>query len=110
MTILGQIQDDTVSRLQRAAALRRIEADCLFERNHLLAALYLYGYVAEITLGVAYFRMRGWATNDPILAKDLNRALNLARSKSSMMEKAHPIDGWGTVIDRGKGKFVSPRL
>jgi hypothetical protein len=60
MAIIGKIGLDSVSRLQRAAERRCAEADWLAEGRHHLAALYFYGYVAEIVLGTAYFKMLGY--------------------------------------------------
>ncbi len=94
MSIIGNIGPDTVSRLARAAERRCAEADWLVEGKHYLAALYFYGYVAEIVLGNAYFRMLGYSAKDPILREDLKRALVPAASRSQMSDRSHPVDGW----------------
>lgn len=48
--------DDTVSILERAADQRSAEADVLRTAGHGLAAIYLYGYSAEMRVKAAYFR------------------------------------------------------
>jgi hypothetical protein len=98
MSIIGKIGPDTVSRLERAAERRCAEADWLFEGKHHLAALYFYGYVAEIVLGLTYFTMIGYNAKEPILRDALNKTLKLTRSRSLMSDKAHPVDGWALLL------------
>src|SRR5262249_46893628 len=43
-----------------------------------LAAVYLAGYVAEMILKAAYFRLRGWSPTAPIRMADLRNAVNHA--------------------------------
>jgi hypothetical protein len=47
---------DTVPILERAADQRSAEADILRTAGHGLAAIYLYGYSAEMRIKAAYFR------------------------------------------------------
>ncbi len=98
MSIVSKIGPHSTSRLQRAAEQRFVEAECLMERRHYLAALYFYGYVAEIVLGCAYFRMRGYSPTDAITMSELRRILNTAKMKSRMEDKSHPIDGWAVLL------------
>ena len=108
MSIIGKIGPDTVSRLERAAERRCAEADWLAEGKHHLAALYFYGYVAEIVLGLAYFRMIGYNAKDPILRDALDKALKLTRSRSLMSDKAHPVDGWALLLIEEKAQLYPP--
>jgi hypothetical protein len=108
MSIIGKIGPDTISRLARAAERRCSEADWLAEGKHRLAAIYFFGYVAEIVLGTAYFKMRGYKSTDPILRGDLDRTLKLARSRSRMPEKTHPVDGWALLLIEEKAQLYPP--
>jgi len=108
MSIIGKIGPDSVSRLARAAERRCAEADWLAEGGHHLAALYFYGYVAEIVLGNAYFKMLGYNANDPILRGDLKRALVPAGSRSLMSDKSHPIDGWALLLIEERARLYPP--
>jgi hypothetical protein len=108
MSILERVGPDTISRLQSAAKRRCAEADWLVGGKHYLAALYFYGYVAEIILGSAYFRMIGYNGNDPILPVPLKKALDLARSRSTMKDKAHPVDGLALLLIEEKANLYGP--
>lgn len=108
MSILSQLGHDTISRLERAAARRFIEADWLVEGKHHLAAIYFFGYAVEIALGTAYFRMKGYGVLDEVLPLDLKKALSAARSKSLMADKSHPIDGWAELLIEEKGALFPP--
>ncbi len=106
--MIRTIGDDSISRLERAAERRCAEADCLAEGTHHLAALYFYGYVTEIVLGTAYFRMLGYHAKDPISPKDLKRALLLAASRSYMSDKSHPVDGWASLLIEERARLYPP--
>ncbi len=108
MSIIGKIGPDTVSRLERAAEKRFAEADWLAEGKHHLAAIYLYGYVAEIVLGSTYFKMKGYNATDPIPREVLDKTLKLARLRSSMSDKAHPVDGWALLLIEEKAQLYGP--
>jgi len=108
MSIIGKIGPDTVSRLERAAERRCAEADWLSEGKHHLAALYFYGYVAEIVLGLTYFRMIGYNAKEPILRDALNKTLKLTRSRSLMSDKAHPVDGWALLLIEERARLYPP--
>ena len=57
---------DTLGKLERAAVKRFREARRLQEAGEALGAVYLYGYSAEITLKVAYYRIIGLVPTTPI--------------------------------------------
>jgi hypothetical protein len=108
MSIIDKIGPDSVSRLARAAERRCAEADWLADGKHHLAALYFYGYVAEIVLGNAYFRMLGYNAKDPILREDLKRALVPAVSRSLMSDRSHPVDGWALLLIEERARLHPP--
>ena len=108
MSIISKVGPDSVSRLERAAERRCAEADWLAEGRHHLAALYFYGYVAEIVLGNAYFKMLGYNAKDPILREDLKRALVPAGSRSLMSDKSHPVDGWALLLIEERARLFPP--
>jgi hypothetical protein len=108
MSIIGKIGPDTISRLTRAAERRCVEADWLATGRHYQAALYFYGYAAEIVLGTAYFRMKGYTATQPISPQDLDRTLKLARVRSLMPDKTHPLDGWALLLIEEKSQLHPP--
>ncbi len=108
MSIIQHVGPDTISRLESDSKRRCAEADWLVEGKHYLAALYFYGYVAEITLGAAYFRLKGWKTNESISEADLKGALNRARPPSLMSDKSHPVDGLALLLIEEKAALYAP--
>jgi hypothetical protein len=65
---------DTWPGLERAAIERFWDATelAVSHEGRRTAALYLYGYVVEIALKVAFFRLLGWPAAQPIQLKALN--------------------------------------
>jgi hypothetical protein len=59
---LGQ---DTIAKLERAAETRFAEAEWLAAGKYHLGSIYLFGYVAEIVLGTAYFRILRYKATQP---------------------------------------------
>ncbi len=109
MSITTLIGEHTISRLERAAEKRFEEADFLVEGKHGLTAVYLFGYVAEIVLGAAFFRLRGYGKTDEITQSVLRKAINEAMHLSRMPDKSHPIDGWAArLIEERKSDFPPP--
>ncbi len=108
MSILSRLGHDTISRLEKAAARRFIEAEWLVEGKHHLTAIYFFGYAVEITVGTAYFRMKGYGLLDPLLPVDRNKALIAAKGRSLMTDKSHPIDGWAELLIEEKGALFPP--
>lgn len=66
------------------------------------------GYAAEIVLGTAYFKMTGYNATEPILRDALDKALKLARSRSQMLDKTHPVDGWAILLIEEKAQLYPP--
>ena len=57
-TFAERLTPDTINRLERAAQHRYESANVLWKEKRRLAALYMFGYTAEICLSTAYFRCR----------------------------------------------------
>ena len=56
-----RLSPDTAAKLERAAAHRFDTAEILRARGRRLAAVYMYGYCAEMCLAAAYFRSAGFS-------------------------------------------------
>jgi len=70
---------DTVAKLEAAASRRFEEAESLRQNGRLTGAVYLYGYVAEVCLVAAYFRLIGYRPSTEITRDQRNKALSEAR-------------------------------
>jgi hypothetical protein len=76
-TLSDQIGIDTVRKLEAAVPWRLQDAEVLRLAGRRLAAIYLYGYVVEMLLGAAYFRLIRYGPDTDITA----RPENLQRSR-----------------------------
>ncbi len=61
-----RLSPDTIVKLERAAQHRFRTAEILAGQGRPLAALYMYGYSAEICLSAAYYRSAGFSPNATI--------------------------------------------
>jgi hypothetical protein len=96
---------DTINRLERAAQHRYESANILWKEKRRLAALYLYGYTAEICLATAYFRSAGFSPNAEIdrVTRNLRmaqaRLLEMPSGEKLMPSDPHPILGWARFLE-----------
>ena len=61
-----RLADDSVSEFRAAATVRYEDARILASNNRRMAAIYMYGYCAEMILKAAYFRIDGFSPKQPI--------------------------------------------
>lgn len=100
-----RLAPDTINRLERAAQHRYCSATILWKEKRRLAALYLYGYTAEICLATAYFRSAGFSSNAEIDRDTRNRRMAQARllempnGQKLMSHDPHPILGWARFLE-----------
>jgi hypothetical protein len=101
-TLAERLAPDTIARLERAAQQRFATAE-LLRRERRLAALYFYGYSAEICLSTAYFRHLGFGRNMPIDRDTRQRRMAQARQVREngeflMSSDPHPLVGWARFL------------
>ena len=89
---------DTIASLERAAEQRFTTAEFLRTERR-LAALYLYGYTAEICLAAAYFRSAGFKRNQTIDSTRRKRHMAQAKQLGIMTKDPHPIVGWARFLE-----------
>lgn len=95
---------DTISQLERAAELRHDDGLSLLHVKRNLAAVYLFGYSAEMCLAAAYFRAVGFAAKR-VIERD-ERLRHMARAKNLkdadgnplMNSDPHPLVGWARFL------------
>ena len=110
MNLIDRIGSDTIGRIERAAPRRLAEAIHLADRGHHLAAIYLCGYAAEMTIGAAYFKLLEYASNYAISEEDRRTAINKAKGPHyrQLSEKLHPLDGWPRLLVEEKRALAPP--
>ena len=74
-----RFQPDSIAEFQAAARERALDAIALQTSGRRTASIYLWGYVAEMTLKSAYFNILGFAEDRPITRRDLQDALHPQR-------------------------------
>jgi hypothetical protein len=105
---------DSVDSLLRAAEQRYRTAEILNEQRRRLAALYLFGYSAEMCLCSAYFRSTGFTARQPIDRDTRRRRMAEARLRKTatgeplMNSDPHPIVGWARFLQWQRS--ADPRL
>jgi hypothetical protein len=98
-----RLAPDTVTSLERAAQQRFATAEYLRTKRR-LAALYLYGYSAEICLAAAYYRSAGFHPNQAIDRDMRQRRMAQARQVRTsageplMTGDPHPLIGWARFL------------
>jgi hypothetical protein len=72
--LLERCRPDSVAEFQAAARQRLRDGLSLAAQGRRTAAIYLWGYAAEMTLKAAYFRVIGFPWSQQISLKDLHAA------------------------------------
>ena len=103
---LGErLAPDTIAKLERAAQHRFATAEILRTKKRRLAALYLYGYSAEICLSAAYYRSSGLPANTAIDRDTRQRRTAQARATSHCGRRA--VDEQRSAPVGGMGSFLA---
>lgn len=103
MSLLNRIPapaTHTIRQFLAAARLRDREAHRLLLAGDRLTAAYLSGYVAEMVLKAAYFRLIGWSRTAVIRRADLQNAQNRATHILGILwvGNLHDLDGWLALL------------
>lgn len=91
-------QDGSVSSLDAAAAWRLAEARLLDAQGRRIAAMYIYGYVAEIRLTASVLRISGFAPQNTVSLRDIDDLRADARRNHLMTTDPHDVAGWGRYL------------
>src|SRR5437660_8473472 len=100
----------SVLAFRAAAGARHREAIRLAVSGHRLGAIYLYGYVAEMLLKAAYFRLRGWGPHTPITHSDMTAARSRAITAYHLawLDRLHDLTGWARLLAQGRRVLGRP--
>src|SRR5438128_990093 len=107
-----QLRPHSVTSFRLAASARYQEAYVLATHEHRLAAIYLWGYCAEMLLKAAYFRLQGWHLDQPISLSDLQQAKYYSTHALlfAWPGNLHYLPGWKNLLAeerRRQGKRYS---
>jgi hypothetical protein len=70
-----RFRPDSIAEFRAAARQRSLDAIALQGQGRRTAAVYLWGYVAEMILKAAFFEVSGFAEHQTITRRDLQNAL-----------------------------------
>ena len=92
---------NTIAAFELARMERFRDAFTLGAHGRRFGAIYLLGYFVEMTLKSAFFTLLGFRTEEPITAKDLATAANLAEEDlrvDTQKEQYHSFVFWARAI------------
>jgi len=92
-----RFQPDSILEFQAAARQRSLDAITLHAAGRRTAAVYLWGYVAEMTLKAAYFRVVGFGQTQAITRTDLRAGLNSLPGPASN-RPLHHLGLWAQAL------------
>ena len=92
---------DSIREFRAASLQRSIDATTLADAGRGTAAIYLWGYCAEMTLKAAYFRLLGFSRGQNIGILDLNNAKRAAADVGVTWPKTqnlHAVSLWAQLL------------
>ncbi len=92
--LIDRCRPDSVGEFRVSARQRYLDGPALAGAGNRTAAIYLWGYAAEMLLKAAYFSLLGIAEDDPITVPGhINPAIN--RGRAAPLSIAWPTQGAG---------------
>jgi hypothetical protein len=106
---------DSWGEMEQAAEERHIDGLCLAtsDDRRSTGAIYLLGYVAEILIKLAYYRVRGLARNDPVAGelRDMRNRAQLLGSPWTGGQSRHQVQDLAYLLvyeRRARGRALDP--
>jgi hypothetical protein len=98
--LADRLADDSIGRFRAAARMRNEKAAALVSSGRHAAAVYLSGYVAEMTLKAAWFALLGYDEYAKIGPNDLRTAVKLAGNYGIAFPNLHGVWHWALLLSR----------
>jgi len=98
--LVDRFTNDSVGQFRAAAHIRNEDAWHLATSGRGAAAIYLWGYAAEITVKAAWFDLVGFPKNRAISLSDLRQAKSLATATYglSWTGNLHNVRHWAELL------------
>lgn len=99
--LVARFAADSIAQFRIAAQMRYREAHSLAGLGHGTAAIYLWGYTAEMVIKAAWFTLIGMPDTRPIGFADLAAAVSLAKGYGIVWPlpgKYHAVFHWGQLV------------
>jgi hypothetical protein len=97
-SLIHRLRADCIREFRAAAHQRYLDGFTLAGQGRRTAAIYLWGYTAEMTLKAAYFRAVGFDSLQSIGKADLKSGQDFAKLYGIPFGGFHDVSGWAGVI------------
>jgi hypothetical protein len=100
-SLLNRTKLDSIREFRAAAAVRFRDGEALASHGRRTAAIYLWGYSAEMTLKAAYFAAVGYSETRVITKNDLYGAVNAAIKSYHVAwtnRNLHEVRAWANLL------------
>jgi hypothetical protein len=99
--LVERFAEDSIGQFRSSALIRNEDAWVLYYRGHFTAAIYLWGYVVEMTLKSAWFsNVLDYDDNHSIDYKDFRIARDQAKQYNIKLANYHNLTGWAQLLIR----------
>jgi hypothetical protein len=101
---------DSIQEFRKAAVVRCIDAQVLAEAGQRAAAIYLWGYAAEMVIKATYFAAIGYRNQQSITLADLDRAKKHSASLLGVPWSGglHNIEAWSRLLVNERARLGKP--
>lgn len=101
---------DSIRGFRAAAKVRYLDAQLLTEARRRTAAIYFWGYAAEMIIKAAYFSTIGYRMQQSITLADLDRAKKQSFSIHGISWSGglHNIEGWARLLVNERARLGRP--
>jgi hypothetical protein len=96
--LVNRLKRDSISQFRSAAHLRNREASHLADSGHGAAAIYLWGYAAEMVLKAGWFQLIGFPKDRLIAREDLHSAVERAKDLAIQFVNLHDLFHWAQLL------------
>ncbi len=99
--LLDRCRLDSISGFREAARTRFVDGTAAAELGRRTAAIYLWGYAAEMTIKAAYFAATGFEDGRAITIGDLRDAVNSRLASTidwSGQGRLHHVPAWAELL------------
>ena len=118
LTLVRRSGCDSLGKLEASVLLRMREAEALYLGGQRLGAVYLYGYVIEISLKTAYYRVIG-LVSATVIHKQLHRLpaenaikalIGLPSHPQGAASPGHNVIGWARLLEQERATPAPGRV
>jgi len=96
--LIDRFRTECIQEFRAAASQRYLDGVTLMSQSRRTAAIYLWGYAAEMTLKAAYFQAVGFPASQRIVNADLKSARNTATGWQIQFRNYHDLHCWGQLL------------